>query len=84
MQNVRDIVKCEECGKSRCIYATRVLMAREAWELKYVIRKYNYVSGCLITPDILMLSRSVFTMVKIHCKTPIEWTYYGTTKFTAQ
>ena len=53
---------------------------KKARELKYVIRKFDYVSGCLFTPDVLMLSRSVFTMVEMHCKTPIEWTYYGTTK----
>ena len=38
-QNVRDIVKCEECGKPQCIYATQVLMAREARELKKCYQK---------------------------------------------
>ena len=54
-------------------------MAREAWELKNVIRKYDYVCGCLITPDI-----SVFTRLEMHCKTLIEWAYYGAMKITAQ
>ena len=68
VQNVRDIVKYEECGKPRCIYATRVLTARAARELKNVIRKYDYVCGCLITPDVSMLSGSVFTRLEMHCK----------------
>ena len=72
---MRDIVKCEECGKPRCIYATRVLTAREVRELKNVIRKYDYVCGCLITSDVSMFSRSVFTRLEMHCKTPIEWAY---------
>ena len=38
-QNVRDIVKCEECGKPQCIYATQVLMAREVRELKKCYQK---------------------------------------------
>ena len=83
-QNLRDIVKCEECEKPRCVYATRVLTAREARELKNVIRKCDYVCGCLITPDVSMLSRSVFTRLEMHCKTPIEWAYYGATKITAR
>ena len=84
MQNVRDIVKSEECGKPRCIYATRVLTAREARELKNVIRKYDYVRGCLITPDVSMLSGSMFTRPEMHYKTLIEWAYYGATKITAR
>ena len=83
-QNVQDIVKCEECGKHWCIHATRVLTAREARELKKVIRKYDYVCGCLITPDVSMLSGYVFTRLEMHCKTPIKWKYYGTTKITAR
>ena len=59
-------------------------MAREAQELKNVIRKYDYVCGCLITPNILMLSGSVFTRLEMHCKTSIKWVYYGATKITAQ
>ena len=51
---------CEECGKPKCIYATRVLTAREARELKNFIRKYNYVCGCLITPDVSMFRICVY------------------------
>ena len=29
-----------------------------------------------------MLSGSVFPRLEMHCKTPIEWAYYGTTKIT--
>ena len=51
---------------------------------KNVIRKYDYVCGCLITPDGSMLSGSVFTRLEMHCKTPVEWVYYGAAKITAQ
>ena len=61
-----------------------MLTAREAQELKNVIRKYDHVCGCLITPDVSILSGSVFTWLEMHCKTPIEWVYYGATKITAQ
>ena len=42
------------------------------------------VCGCLITPDISMLSGSVFTELEMHCKTLIEWAYYGAMKITAR
>ena len=52
--------------------------------LKNVIRKCDYVCGCLITPDVSMFSGSVFTRLEMHCKTLIEWAYYGAAKITAQ
>ena len=57
---------------------------KRSTRVKNVIRKYDYVCGCLITPDVSMLSGSVFTRLEMHCKTPIEWAYCGATKITAQ
>ena len=42
------------------------------------------VCGCLITPNVSMLSGSVFTRLEMHCKTLIKWAYYGITKITAR
>ena len=42
------------------------------------------VCGCLITPNVSILSGSVFTRLEMHCKTLIKWAYYGITKITAR
>ena len=52
--------------------------------LRKIIANYDYVCGCLITPDVSMLSDSVFTRLEMHCNTPIEWAYYTTTKVSIQ
>ena len=49
-------------------------------EINTVIRKYDFVCGCLITPDISSLSGQVFTRLELSCQSPLEWAYYGATK----
>lgn len=79
-QNVRDTVNCKSCSKPRCIYTSRALSDREKEELKNVKRNYDYVCGCLITPEVSYLSGEVFTRLEMHCNTPVAWEYYSATK----
>ena len=53
---------------------------RQNRELKSVIRKYDYLCGCQITPDVSSLAGTVFTRLDITCDSPVEWSYYGATK----
>ena len=48
-------VSCKSCTKPRCIYTDRNLHNREQRELKEIIRSYDYVCECLMTPDISFL-----------------------------
>ena len=50
-QNVRLIIKCDECKKPRCIYADHSLEQEEVRELRNIKRTYTYVCGAVITPD---------------------------------
>ena len=79
-QNVGEIVKCKSCCKPRCIYSNANLGNRELRELRKIIRTYEYVCGCLIIPDVSLLSGILFTRLEIHCKSPIEWAYYSASK----
>ena len=45
-------------------------------DLRKTIPNHDYVYGCLISPDVLMLSGSVFTWLEMHCIAPTEWGYY--------
>ena len=77
-------VSCKSCTKPRCIYTDRNLHNREQRELKEIIRSYDYVCECLMTPDISFLSSIVFTRLEMHCKTPVEWAYYSSIKITTR
>ena len=79
-QNVRDIVKCSTCKKPRCIYASRALTNREMNELKKIIKNYNYVCGCIITPESSFLRGTIFSRQELHCNKPIEPMFYGASK----
>ena len=83
-QNVREIVKCKSCSKPRCIYSNPNVSNREQRELRKIIRTYEYLRGCLITPDVCFLSGTLFTRLKMHCKSPIEWACYSPTKANAR
>ena len=83
-KNVRDVVSCKSYAKPRCIYTDINLNNWEQRELKEIIRSYDYFCGCLITPDISFLSGIVFTSLEMHCKTPIEWVYYNSSKTTTK
>ena len=83
-QNVREIVKCKSCSKPRCIYSNANLSNREHRELRKIIRTYEYLRGCLITPDVSFLSGTLFTRLEMHCKSPIEWACYRVTKANAR
>ena len=83
-QNVRSTVSCRICKKLRCIYAVRVLTNRENNELKRVIRDFDYICGCLVTPDDSFLAGTVFTRLELHCGAPMEYMYYGATKITVR
>ncbi|XP_066934136.1 uncharacterized protein [Clytia hemisphaerica] len=79
-QNVREIVKCKSCTKPRCIYSKANLSYSEQRELRKIIRSYDYVCGCLITPDVSFLAGKVFTRLEMHCQSPVEWSYYSASK----
>ena len=71
-QNIRAVLKCTSCRKTR-IYAVRVLSQCEMIELKKVLQNTPYVCGCLIAPDSSFVHGHVFTQLAMHCKTPLEW-----------
>ncbi len=83
-QNVRDVVTCKSCSKPRCVYSKGNLTNREQRELRKITRSYDYVCGCLITPDISFLSGTVFTRLEMHCKTPVEWSFYSANKINTR
>ena len=64
--------------------AKRSLTNREMWDLRKIIPNYDYVCGCLITPDDSMLSGSVFNRLEMQCDTSVEWAYYNATKVSIQ
>ena len=83
-QNFRELVKYKACTKPRCIYAERSLTNREMRDLRKIISNYDYVCSCLISPNVSMLSDSVFTQLEMHCNTPIKCAYNTATKVSIQ
>ena len=81
-QNVRDIINCSMCKKPRCIYANRTLTNREMNEVKRIIKKFDYICGCVISPDSSFLRGTIFSRLELHCKAPIEAMFYGAPKIT--
>ena len=81
---MRETVACNECRKPRCVYAERALTNREHRELKGIVRKYDFVCGCSITPDVSFLSGTVFTRLELSCQSPLEWPYFAATKVSVR
>ena len=77
---MREIVKCKSCSKPQCIFSNANLSNREQRELRKIIRTHKYVCGCLITPDVSLLSGTLFTGLEMHCKSLIKWAYYSASK----
>ena len=73
-------VKCSTCKKPRRIYGSRALTNREMNELKKIIKNYNYVCGCIITPESSFLRGTIFSRLELHCNKPIEPMFYGAPK----
>ena len=83
-QHVRDLVKCVECTKPRCIYSKQQLTDREKREVRRIMRSYDFHCGCMVTPNISFLSGVIFTRLELNCSSPIEWAYYGSSVRNAQ
>ena len=50
---------------------------REHRELRSVIRKYEYICGSLITPDVSFLAGQVFTKLAMTCRSQLEYAYFS-------
>lgn len=83
-QNVRTTVTCRSCKKVRCIYAKRVLTVRETNEIRRIIRDFDYICGCIITPDTSFLCGTVFSRLELSCASPIEFMFYGAPKLNVR
>lgn len=77
---IRDYVKCNSCGKTRCLYSDSRLTEQEKQDLNLALQTYTYSCGSPIFPDDHSLAQKIFVRIQISCDSPIELLYYSSKK----
>ncbi|CAB4401187.1 unnamed protein product [Rhizophagus irregularis] len=77
---IRDYIRCNSCGKTRCLYSNSQLTEQQKQDLNSVIQAYTYSCGSPIFPDNHSLAQKIFVRIQISCDSPIELLYYSSKK----
>ena len=77
---IRDYIKCNSCGKTRCLYSDSRLMEQEKQDLNSALQTYTYLCGSPILPEDHNLAQKIFVRIRISCDSPIELLYYSSKK----
>jgi hypothetical protein len=77
---IRGYIKCNSCGKTRCLYSDSKLTEQEKQDLESALQTYIYSCGSPIFSDDHSLAQKVFVRVQISCDSPIELLYYTSKK----
>ena len=75
-QRVRQVVKCGECAKPRCIYSQTTLPTADMALLTSALSDVEYSCGSPFLPDGHPLRGEVFVRMVLRCMDTVELAYY--------